>query len=55
MKRRKMTQEHNIQLAKDKKELEKKLSQVHKECNRLQKKAHALDGIDALEKDARGL
>ena len=50
---RKIIQEHNIQLVKDKEHLKRRLSQVQKECKRLQRKEHALDGIAALDEAAR--
>ena len=49
VKRRKMVQEQNIQLVKYKEQLERRLSQMQKECNRLQRKAHALDGLATLD------
>ena len=48
VKRWKRVQEHNDQLVKDKENLERRLSQMQQECNRLQKKAHALDGLATL-------
>lgn len=55
VKRRKLAQEQNIQLIREKEEIEKRLTQLQKECNRLQKKAHALDGLVGLEEAARRL
>ena len=55
MKRRKMKQEHNTWLIREREEIEERLTQVQKECNRLQKKAHALDGLVALAEAVRRL
>ena len=55
VKRRKMAHEHNIQFIREKKEIEERLTQVQKEYNRLQQKAHALDGLAVLPKAARRL
>ena len=55
LKRRKMVQEQNIQLVKDKEQLERRLSQMQKECNILQRKAHVLDGLATLAEAARRL
>ena len=55
VKRRKIAQEHNIQLIREKKEIEERLTQVQKEYNRLQNKAHALGGVDALDEASRRL
>ena len=48
VKRRKVMQEQNVQLVKDKEELEIKLKDMQKELKRLQIKAHALDGLATL-------
>ena len=50
-----MVQEQNYQLVKDKEHFERRLSQMQKECNRLKKKAHALDGLVALAEASRRL
>ena len=55
VKRRKVVQEQNDQLVKDKEELEKRSSQMQKEFNRLQRIAHALDGLATLDEAARRL
>ena len=48
VKRRKVMQEQNVQLEKDKEELKKKLNHMQKELNRLQRNSHALDGLSTL-------
>ena len=55
VKRRKVVQEHNVKLVKDKEELKKRPSQMQKEFNRLQRNAHALDGLATLAEEARRL
>ena len=55
VKRRKMIQEQNVHLEKDKQELEQKLKHMQKDLNRLQRKSHALDGLATLAKAARRL
>ena len=52
VKRRKEMQEQNVQLVKDE-EIEKKLKHMQKELNRLQRKAHSLDGLATLAEAAR--
>ena len=47
-KRRKVMQEQNVQLEKDKEELKQKLNHMQKELNRLQRNSHALDGLSTL-------
>ena len=53
VKRRKIMQEQNVPLEKDKDELEQKLKHMQKELNRLQRKAHVLDGLASLDEAAR--
>ena len=55
VRRRKVMQEQNVQLVKDKEELEKKLKHMQKELNRLQRKAHVLDGLATLVEETRKL
>ena len=55
VKRRKLEQEQNVQLVKEKEELGKKLKHIQKELDKLQKKAHALDGLATLAEAARRL
>ena len=50
-----MVQEQNDQLVKDREQFERRLSQMQKECNRLKKKVHALDGLVALDEAYRRL
>ena len=50
-----MVQEQNVQLVKDKEQLERRLSQMEKDCNRLKRKAHALDGLATQDEAARRL
>ena len=54
-KRRKVMQEKNVQLQKEKDELEQKLKHMQKELNWLQIKSHALDGLETLAEAARRL
>ena len=51
----KVVQKQNVQLVKDKEELEKRLNYMQKEFNRLQRKARALDGLATLDEEARRL
>ena len=50
---RKVMQEHDVQLVKNKEELQKKLKHMEKELNSLQRKSHALDGLVVLAEAAR--
>ena len=55
IKRRKVIQEQNVQLVKDKGKLENKIKHMENELNRLQIKSHALDGLATLVEVARRL
>ena len=55
VKRRKIAKEQNIQLIREKKEIEERLIEVQKEYNMIQNKADALDGIAVLAEAARRL
>ena len=55
IKRRKVIQEHNIQLEKDKEKLEQKLKHMQKEMNSLRRKSQALDGLANLAEATRRL
>ena len=48
-------QEQNVQLGKDKEDLEKKLKHMQKELNMLQRKSHGLDGSATLAEATRRL
>ena len=48
-----MVKEKNFQLVKDREQLEKRSSQMNKDFNRLQRKAHALDGLATLAEATR--
>ena len=55
VKRRRVIQEHNVQLENDKEELEQKLRHMQKELNMLRRKSQALDGLATLAEAARRL
>ena len=55
VKRRKVMQEHNAHLEKDKQKLKQKLKHMQKELKRIQKKSHALDGLATLAEATRRL
>ena len=55
VKRRKVVQQKNFHLVKDKEEVEKRLSHMQREFIILQRNAHALDGLATLVEAARRL
>ena len=55
VKTKKVIQEHNVQLEKDKEELEQKLRHMQKELNMIRGKSQALDGLSTLAEASRRL